>query len=241
MYPCSDIEMIIAIKTIAGHFEKNITDLSSIRSNWTNEYATELIVRIDQIMDRYIGSDNKKEQRQATASVTDLHASAKRDLSFFKTQVKEDFRDNPTFCNETLKTLGFDKNLKDIQAGNQEAMSNLLLSFKNNMTDSLRQSITAKGMNVTLIDKIIGYTEVFLTASVSQEQKKSSSKINTQEATDALNGIYTEVIGICKYAASFYQDDKLRKDQFTFSKALAMLGGSNKPSSDNNTQETPAQ
>jgi hypothetical protein len=38
-----------------------------------------------------------------------------------------------------------------------------------------------------------------------------------------LNSIYDEVVEICKIASRFYQQDPLRKKQFTFSKLISNM------------------
>jgi hypothetical protein len=48
----------------------------------------------------------------------------------------------------------------------------------------------------------------------------------SQEAVDTFNGIYTDVMGICKIASKLYKNDPLKKDQFTFSKVARKMGTS---------------
>ncbi|WP_243345479.1 hypothetical protein [Parabacteroides sp. FAFU027] len=239
IYSCTDIEMVTASLIIAGHFEEHFTELSPLRGNWTPDYLKDLKKRINDTSTKYVSSDNLKGQRDATYSLQEIQSAAKNDVAFFKTQVEEDFRDNPSFCSETLKTLSIEKYIRDVQRGSHEALSALLIGFNNGMTEALRQSVTAKGINGTLIDRIISYTDAFQTANVTQEIQKSTSKSNTQEATDALNGIYTEIISICKYASKHYKNDKLRKDRFTFGKVVAQLSGGSKPSSGTTPTDNP--
>lgn len=96
------------------------------------------------------------------------------------------------------------------------------------MSESLRQAITEKGISVTLIDNIIGYAVTFKQANVTQETFKGSTKEITQEVSDVFNATYDEIIGICKKASNFYQYEPLKKEQFTFSKALSNLGAAAK-------------
>ncbi|MDP4268606.1 MAG: hypothetical protein Q8909_00620 [Bacteroidota bacterium] len=239
IYSCTDIEMVTASLIIIGHFEESFSELSSLRGNWTPDYLKDLKKRINETSTKYVSSDNQKGQRDATSTLQEIQIAAKRDVAFFKTQVEEDFRDNPSFCSETLKTLSIEKYIRDVQKNSHEALSALLIGFSNGMNDALRQSVTAKGITGALIDRIISYTDAFQTANVTQEIQKSTSKSNTQEATDALNGIYTEVISICKYVSKYYKEDKLRKDRFTFSKVVAQLSGGSKPSSGTTSTENP--
>ncbi|MBN1968673.1 MAG: hypothetical protein JW870_04830, partial [Candidatus Delongbacteria bacterium] len=153
---------------------------------------------------------------------------AKRDISFFKTQIDDDFKKESSKKDEILKTLGFAKHLRGVQKGNQESLIQLLYSFKTNMTDTLRQEITAKGLNVSLIDNIIGYAETFKQANVTQEAYKESTKEISKEIADSFNAIYDEIIGICKKASNYYQFEPLKKEQFTFSKTIENLGATKK-------------
>ena len=79
-----------------------------------------------------------------------------------------------------------------------------------------------------LIDSIIGYADALQQANLAQEVLKGSSRELSVEAASAFNGIYTEVIGICKIASKVYYDDPAKKAQFTFSKVVARMGANNK-------------
>ncbi len=230
-YSCSDVDMIMASKTIAESFKNYISELSGVRTDWTEPYANDLITRIDGAIDNHLGVDAKKGLREATASLTAIQVPAKRDVSFFKTQIDDDFKKEPARRDEILITLGFSTYLKGVQKGNQEALIRLLYNFSTNMTDPLKTEITAKGMNVSLIDIIIGYAKIFSRANVSQESSKGTTKEITQEVTEAFNAIYDEIIGICKKASAFYRFESLKKEQFTFTKVVANLGATRKVTS----------
>ncbi len=223
-YSCKDVEMLMTSKTIAESFKANITGLSAIRTNWTPEYATTLGSRIDDAIETHMGIDARKDLRNATSTLEAIQIPAKRDVSFFKTQIDDDFKKEPAKKEEILRTLGFTKYLKGVQDNNQESLIQLLYQFKKSMTEGLKQDITAKGMSATLIDNIMGYASTFSQANVAQESLKGSTKEITQEVTEVFNAIYDEIIGICKIASKFYQYEPLKKEQFTFTKVLARLG-----------------
>jgi hypothetical protein len=153
---------------------------------------------------------------------------AKRDLSSFKTQVDDDFKNDSSRLKEILNILGFNKNLRAVQKGDQEALIKLLYTFKKNMTDALKQEITSKGMNPVLIDNIIGYADTVKTANVTQESLKETTKDITREIADVFNTIYNEIIGICKIASNFYQYEPIKKEQFTFSKVVSNMNAARK-------------
>lgn len=219
--------MLMASKTIAESFRANIGELSAIRTTWTAPYADELVGRIDAAISGSLGIDPKKQLREATASVVNILAPARRDVSFFKTQIDQDFKKEPAKRNEILNSLGF-AILPSVQKGNQEALLQLLSAYKTNMTAVVKQEIVAKGMNASLIDTITGYAEVLIQANTSQENLKGSTKNITSGVVDTFNLIYDEIMAICRIAANYYRFEPLKKEQFTFAKVISNLGGSRK-------------
>ena len=168
-YSFKDVDMLVASKTIAESFRAHIGELSTTRTAWTEQYAQDLIARIDNAMGNYLGADAKKDLRGATATLAGIQGPAKRDVSYFKVQVAEDLKKDHVRRDEILNTLGFTRHLRAVQLGNQEALIQLLYAFKSNMTTDLRQEITAKGLNPSLIDNIMGYAETFSQANTAQE------------------------------------------------------------------------
>lgn len=224
-YKVKDVEMLLASKTIAGTLNENLGDLSIARSNWNETFASDLSTKIDNAIDNYLGLDKKKELRDATSKLSALQAPALRDLSFLKTQIEVDF---PKEAKEIEKKLGYNKNLRDVQKGDQEALIQLLYTFKKGMNDNLKNQIVEKGTNVALIDRIIGYADQLKEANVTQESLKETTKEVSDEAVTVFNEIYNEIIGICKIASNFYQYDTLKKEQFTFSKVVANMNATRK-------------
>jgi hypothetical protein len=227
-YSCKDVEMLLTAKTIAQSFRSNIKELSPGRTDWTEQYATDLNVRIDKAIETYFGIDSKKDLRNASIVLDSIQVPARRDLSFFKTQIDDDFKKDPNRRDELLKTLGFSRHLREVQTGNQESLIQLLHTFRQNMNDSIRKAIAEKGLNQALIDNIIAYASNFENANITQETFKSSSKVVTKEVSDSFNSIYDEIIGICKKVASFYHYEPLKAEQFTFKKVLKNLGSARK-------------
>jgi hypothetical protein len=227
-YSCKDVDMLMTSRTIAETFRTNISVLSTVRTDWTSKYADELNNRIRSVMEKSLGIDSKKSLRDSSLALSEIQMPARRDISFFKTQIDQDFKDKPQTKDELLKNLGFTKYLRDVQKGSQEALIQLLNAFRMNMNDSIRKKITENGLNNALIDNIIGYTTTFENANVIQETFKSSSKQVTLEVQDSLNAIYDEIISICKIASKYYRYEPLKAEQFTFQKVLKNLGASQK-------------
>ena len=221
-YPYKDVVMLMAAKTILQSMLANLGDLRAVRTNWTEAYLTALILKIDTAIEKFLGLDKKQGQREATALLKQIVAPAMRDLAFIKTQIEVDFDQAAV---EILKTLGLNKNLHKLD---QETLIEVLYAFKKGMTSQLKNSITQSGTNPVLIENIIGYATQLQEANLSQESMKSASQVISQEALDAFNAIYDEVIGIGKIASKYYKDDKLKKDQFTFSKVVKKMGTAEK-------------
>lgn len=230
-YKHASKDMLIASKTIAHSFQDNIQELSLVRTNWTEEYAVSVVNKIDDTFEEFLGGDNLKEQRNATAKLHSIEQPATQLLSFLKVQIEVDFGHE---AKEILKQLGYSSNLSNLKNESQEVLTQTLYSFKKGMTPDLKQRIVDKGTNPDLIDKLIGFATVFNEANVSQELKKSASKEFTSEAISAFNAVYDEIIGICKIASRYYQYDELKKELFTFSKVIAKM----KSPSSKKTSET---
>ena len=92
------------------------------------------------------------------------------------------------------------------------------------MSPALRQEITGKGMNPTLIDNILGYSDNYSQANVLQETLKGSTKTITNDVVDTFNAIYSELIAICKIASSYFRYEPIKKEQFSFAKVLTNMG-----------------
>ena len=224
-YNFKDVDMLLASKTIVETLKLNLADLSITRSTWTEEYANHLATKIDDAIENYLGLDKKKELRDTTSQLASIQAPARRDLSFIKTQIEVDFGKD---AKEIIKALGFDKSLRSVQKGDQEALIELLYSFKKGLNDSLKTQIIEKGTNTVLIDRIIAYADQMKQTNVTQETLKETTKELSEEALKAFNDIYNEIIGICKIASNFYQFDPLKKEQFTFTKMIKNMNAAKK-------------
>ena len=227
-YNCKDVVMLMASKTIAESFRANISELSATRTTWTEQYANELVSRIDAAITGSLGIDAKKDLRSATATLGSIELPAKRDVSYFKLQVAEDFKNDPARRDEILTILGFAGYQRNGKNPTQPALIQLLYDFKTNMSASLRQEITGKGMNAVLIENILGYADNYSQANVVQENLKGSTKTITNEVIDTFNAIYNEIIGICKIASAYYRYEPVKKGQFSFTRTLANMGAGRK-------------
>jgi len=217
-YKVKDEAMLMACKTIAKSLSLNLTDLSLIRSNWTETYVTELESKIDGAIDDFLGLDKQKELRTATIRLESILKPALKNLGFLKTQIEVDLGKD---AKEILKSLGYTKSLNSLD---QEAVIALLHAFKKGMTNGLKNQLTEKGTNPALIDSIVASANSLKEANVEQEVLKATSREISDEAIAVFNSIYNEVIGICKIASKVYSNDPARKAQFTFSQVIQRMG-----------------
>ncbi|WP_423127726.1 hypothetical protein [Gaoshiqia sp. Z1-71] len=217
-YKVRDDVMLMACKTIAKSMSLNLDDLSLIRTNWTESYVGQLNSKIDSAVNDFLGLDKQKALREATIQLDDILKPALKNLGFLKTQVEVDLGKK---AKEILKGLGF---TRPLNALDQEGLITQLHAFKKGMTDELKTELTGKGINPALIDSTIGYADELQAANISQEVLKSTTREQSEEAVAIFNGIYAEVIGICKIASKIYNGDPVKKEQFTFSKVVKRMG-----------------
>ena len=59
--------MLLASKTITHNLVENLTELSVIKTTWTEAYVTSLADRIDDAIENLLGLDKKKELRDASS------------------------------------------------------------------------------------------------------------------------------------------------------------------------------
>lgn len=219
-YRYRNIDMLTASKVIVKSLKQNLDELRIVRTTWTESYANELEVKIDHAIETYVGLDKKKDQREATRSVKEILKTALQDLSFLRAQIDVDFREE---AGEIKTTLGYTKNMRAAGKGDQEALVELLYRVKNGLTESLRAEMLSKGTNEELLNRIVDAATQMSDANTTQEGLKSSSKIVTHEMQVTYNDIYHEMIGICKVVSSYYQYNKLKKEEFTFSKVVGRM------------------
>lgn len=215
-YKCPDVVMLVVLNSVAESFLANMAELSTIRLNWNEDYATDLKTRIADAVTSYLGLDPKRVLRIATTEVHAIQEPAMRDIAFLKLQIEVDFEANKPLLTEMLKTLGFTQYLSKIQKGNHEALVAFLQMFSKNLTDDISKSIVDEGTDPQLLSRIKGYAEPFTKAEMYQESLKTSSKELPAETIGKLNDLYKEGIGICKIAAKYYKRNPVKKEQFTF-------------------------
>lgn len=222
-YSGKDVDMLTACAAITDSAIAQKAFLISKRPNWADPFLPDLKIRIDNAFSDILGIDNAKEMREATQVVSNLQKNALRDLAEFKVQLMEDFKSNKKRRDEILNQLGFTAHLKDAQNKDQEALIELLLKFKKNMTAALQTEITNAGTSATLITTIISYAGVLKNSNITQETLKGSRKEISQAGVIELNAIYNTSISVAKISFKFFKANKALQSQFSFAKVKSNL------------------
>lgn len=229
-YNCKDVELLVVSDTVVNSAIRHKAILQEKRSNWADPYFEDFKERIDLVGKTYLGVDSAQQLRLATQVLTGVQKAALRDLSEVKVQIDVDFDEDRARRTEILKQLGFTDYLKRSQQKDQEALISLLYQFRKNLSNGLKTEITGKGTAAAALETIIGYADTLKNADVTQEGFKSSKSEMPAAAIAAFNGVYKEVMSICKMAARFFVADPAVKKQFGFSKVLKDLN--NHPGND---------
>ena len=226
-YNFKDVEMLTAIATIIENSIANKVFLQSKRSTWADPFFQNLKTQIQNIIDTYLGKDAAQLMRQATQVVISIQKQALIDLAEFKVQIEEDFKDKPIRKTEILTSLGFNSYYKLAQKRDQEGLVNLLYQFKTNLSTTLNDEIVAKGTAQATLTNIIGYANTLKDANITQEIYKGTRKEITDEAVNAFNEIYDQVISIAKISSNFYKTDKTKQQLFSFNKVVSSQNNTN--------------
>lgn len=222
-YAGKDVDMLTACGTIIDQAIIHKATLVAKRANWVDPFLPNIKTRIDNAFSNFLGIDNADQMRESTQVVGGIQKNALRDLAEFKVQIVEDFKSNKKRRDEILTKLGFTAHLKDAQKNDQEALIELLLQFKKNMTAPLQTEITNAGMSASLITAIIGYATVLKNSNITQETLKGSRKVISQAGVTEFNIIYNQVISVAKISAKFFKGDKAMMDKFSYAKTVQGL------------------
>ncbi len=222
-YKGKDVDMLTACATIMEQAIVHQPFLVTKRANWADPFFPDIQTQIRNAFTNFLGIDNAQELREATQLLTSIQSNSLTDLAEFKVQIMEDFKTDKPRRDEILNRLGFTAHHKAAQNKDQEALIELLLKFKLNMTPALQTEITTAGTSATTITAITGYADVLQAANITQETMKGSRKVISQAGVTEFNTIYAQVISIAKIAAKFFKDDKAAQDKFSYSKTVATL------------------
>lgn len=218
LYPYSDMEMLLAAKTIARNFSDHLHLLSQYHNHWTPEYALELAQRIDQTIDTHFGKNGRKVLKESTNDLMNVISSALRELTLFRTLIKQDFKED---SKDILASLSFNTHYHPAKRNKSQLhLISLLAGFSLGMTDELRSLLISKGFKKEFIDGIIDYSQNIRDLNTRQEVLKESSQLITLETVTVMNSIYREITLICKIAQKSADLNTVARNHFNFNKIV---------------------
>lgn len=213
---------ILTCRKIAQSFSENIYELSSIRRNWSPDYAGNLKERIDRIMNQYFTYESLIDHLEKHSQFYELMVAALKDISVFRAELKVDFGHDKKFLNETFENLGYVDYYSDAKNGDHFSLYKMMATFKRNMTPELQQVIFARGIDKNLLDRLLAYKEKLTELKNCFDISHGEDQLEV-EVKREINAIYAEVKDICRIANAYYEFDPVQRDRFNFYKVMIKL------------------
>jgi hypothetical protein len=213
---------ILTCRKIAQSFSENIYELSSVRRNWSPQYAENLKERIDRIMNQYFTHESLIDHLYMHSQFYELMIAALTDVSVFRAELKIDFKTDKAFLNQTFENLGYVDYFSDAKNGDLFSLYKMMSTFRRNMTPELQQIILARGIDKNLLGRMMTYKEKL----VDLKNCFDISHGKDQLAADLkreINVIYSEVKDICRIANVYYEFDPVKREKFTFYRVMINL------------------
>lgn len=213
---------ILTCRKIAQSFSENIYELSSIRRNWSPEYAGNLKERIDRIMNQYFTQESLVDHLEKHSQFYDLMIAALRDISVFRAELKVDFRHDKEFLNQTFENLGYVDYFSDAKNGDHFSLYKMMSTFRRNMSPELQQIVLARGIDEHLLDRLLSYKKELAELKNCFDISHGKDQLGA-ELKREINAIYSEVKDICRVANAYYEFDPAQRDRFNFYKVMIKL------------------
>lgn len=213
---------ILACKSIAQTFKENIYELSRIRNEWDPKYATSLKVWIDDTIEKYYNSSTWHLNEPKFKLWHELMTGTLKYLGILRASVKVDFKNDKPFQKEFFEKLGYCEFFSDAKNGDYLSTYNLLKTFASNMDDKTRKKIESKGIEKTIISRIMDYAEQLSAFKDCFEFMKSNDGINTYGEKE-IEEIYKTIKDICQISVAYYQYEPVIRDKFNYYRVLRNL------------------
>lgn len=213
---------ILTCRKIAQSFSENIYELSSIRRNWSPDYAVNLKDRIDRIMNQYYTQESLIDHLEKHGQFYELMIAALKDISVFRAELKVDFSHDKEFLKETFENLGFVDYYSDAKNGDHFSLYKMMATFKRNMTPELQQVIFARGIDKNLLIRLLSYKERLAELKNCFDISHGNDQLGADLKRE-INAIYSEVKDICRIINAYYEFDPIQRDRFNFYKVMINL------------------
>lgn len=213
---------ILTCRKIAQSFSENIYELSSIRRNWSPDYAGNLKDRVDKIMNQYFTHESLVDHLEKHSQFYDLMIAALKDITVFRAELKVDFSHDKEFLKKAFEDLGYADYFSDAKNGDHFSLYKMMATFKRNMTPELQQVILARGIDQILLTRLLSYKEKLAELKNCFDISHGSDQLSA-ELKREINAIYSEVKDICRIANAYYEFDPAQRDRFCFYKVMINL------------------
>ncbi|GET26845.1 hypothetical protein NT017_31740 [Prolixibacter sp. NT017] len=233
-----DLSMLVAALTLTDHFEQEKEVFTAEQPSWADPFITSFRENIQQILTTVHGINTRKNLRSATTQVNQLLVDARDDLVMVKTQVGRGYRTDPSGRDDLLKWLGYTDLWAKAESSQSPAID-LVITFRNNLTEELRTDMEAHGVNADRLTRIVGYADTLSQANITQEGLKGSTKLDTVQLVTELNAVYAQAMDICAIGKQLFKHNKTKRDLFVFSKLVKMQGSKGGSSSETGESDTP--
>ena len=213
---------ILACQQIAKTFKENIYELSILRKEWDPEFATSLIVWIDDTIDKHYADSLDALQDERYREWHDIMIEGLQHLKVLRASMKVDFKNNKAFLKEFFQNTGYTDYFSDAKNGDHISLFKFLKTFAANLNESLRQNISEKGTPDALFDKILvcaNRISQFEDCFIALEGDTDLDNYGKKEVAK----IYETIQDICRIAIAYYQFDPKMRCKFNYYKVMVNL------------------
>ncbi len=213
---------VLACRKIARAFKENIYELSSIRTEWEPAYAISLNIWIDDTLEKYYVDNLDSWDESKYREWHEVMVAGLQSLKILRASMKVDFKDDKNFLKWFFEKTGYDEFFSDAKNGDHLSMCKFLLTFSENIDDTTRKKIVARGTSESLFVKILESAKQIKKFEECFAALEEDADLNNYGKKE-MNEIYQTVQDICRIAIAYYQFDPMKRDQFNFYKTLVNL------------------
>lgn len=213
---------ILTCRKIAQSFGENIYELSSIRRNWSPDYADHLKKGVEKIMNQYFTHETLYDHLEKHSNFYDLMVAALKDITVFRAELKVDYSHDKEYLKELFNKLGYADYYSDAKNGDHFSLYKMMATFHRNMTPELQKQLIDGGINKSVMDRLLAYKENLVELKNCFDILHGNDQLDTEMKRE-LNAIYAEVKDICRIASAYYEFDPIQRDKFNFYKVMINL------------------
>ncbi|HOI49654.1 MAG TPA: hypothetical protein PK167_10150 [Prolixibacteraceae bacterium] len=218
----TSIATILACRSIAHSFAENIFELSHLRRGWNYQYAESLKKKVDEIIRQYFSGGQYQPLTEKMELWREIMISALTDLAIVRAAVKVDFKNDKSFQKEFFEKHGFSEYFSEAKNGDHLSLYRFVQQFATALTPETRARITAGGLDVHVVDRILEDALEMREFNECFELMKNPGMVGN-EALKEVGQIYEEIKDICRITTAYYYFEPAKRESFSFFKALRNL------------------